>query len=130
MALEDVEALAITRKYMENVIFAKYSEYEGEIKSSSFAYYKQVIEKPLEDFRQKKIEEMKSKKSERVFNVEIYNQEIIPNIDKSMYMNKHTVKSAKITKEQLNLNDVKVLLNNEQSNMDIDLATNEWKDMI
>ena len=51
MALEDVEALAITRKYMENVIFTKYSEYEGEIKSQSYAYYKQVIEKPLEDFR-------------------------------------------------------------------------------
>jgi len=33
MALEDIEALAITRKYIENVIFAKYSEYEGEIKS-------------------------------------------------------------------------------------------------
>lgn len=33
MALEDVEALAISRKYMQNVIFAKYSEYEGDIKS-------------------------------------------------------------------------------------------------
>lgn len=40
MALEDVEALAMTRKYMENVIFTKYSEYEGEIKSQSYAYYK------------------------------------------------------------------------------------------
>jgi hypothetical protein len=58
-----------------------------------------VIEKPLEDFRQKKIEEMKSKKSERVFNIEIYNQEVIPNIDKSQYMGKHSVKSGKITKE-------------------------------
>jgi hypothetical protein len=58
-----------------------------------------VIEKPLEDFRQKKIEEMKSKKSERVFNIEIYNQEVIPNIDKSLYLNKHSVKSVKITKE-------------------------------
>ena len=58
-----------------------------------------MIEKPLEDFRQKKIEEMKSKKSERVFNVEIYNQEVIPNIDKSLYMGKHSVKSGKITKE-------------------------------
>lgn len=58
-----------------------------------------MIEKPLEDFRQKKIEEMKSKKSERVFNIEIYNQEVIPNIDKSLYLNKHSVKSVKITKE-------------------------------
>lgn len=58
-----------------------------------------MIEKPLEDFRQKKIEEMKSKKSERVFNVEIYNQEVIPNIDKSLYLNKHSVKSVKLTKE-------------------------------
>ena len=42
---------------------------------------------------------MKSKKSDRVFNVEIYNQEVIPNIDKSLYKGKHSVKSLKITKE-------------------------------
>ena len=40
MALEDVECFAITRKYMENVIFAKYSEYESEIRSNSYAFYK------------------------------------------------------------------------------------------
>lgn len=56
-----------------------------------------------------------------MFNIEIYNKELVPNLDsKSIYnQNNSKKKDLNITREPLNLNDIKALLNNEQSNMDI-----------
>lgn len=51
LAMEDCECLAITRNYMHQVVFPKNQEIESEIKSSSYAFYKRVIERPLDDFR-------------------------------------------------------------------------------
>ena len=61
LAMEDCECLAVTRRYMETVVFPRNPDIESEVKSSSYAYYKRVVERPLEDFRFKQIEEMKAK---------------------------------------------------------------------
>lgn len=76
LAMEDCECLAVTRRYMETVVFPKNQEIESEIKSSSYAFYKRVIERPLDDFRQKKLDEMRNKKSERVINIEFVQQDV------------------------------------------------------
>lgn len=107
LALEDTECFAVTRRYMEKVVFPKNQEIESEIKSSSYAFYKRVIERPLEDFRLKKLDELRQRKTDRFINIEMVHQEMLPSLDKSsIYYGAPTKGLGLGCSNQLNLNEI------------------------
>jgi len=64
---------------------------------------------------------MKLKNSDKVISVEIYNREVVLVLDsKSVYNQSNSrQKENLLGKQTLNLNDIKALLNNEESKLDI-----------
>ena len=65
IAIEGTESFALTRRYLESVVFPKNSNIEMEIKAKCMAHYKRTLEGPMEEFRRLRYEEYKIKKGHR-----------------------------------------------------------------
>jgi hypothetical protein len=61
LALDDIHCYGMDRKFLHNKIIPEFPDVEFHLKLSSLFFYNKLVGKPLNDFKQKHLDEMNRK---------------------------------------------------------------------